>query len=72
MKETERSVKNRLVECLDEGLLALLDEFTRIHPGSWEQPDAHRTWAHARRSLYEDLRAIHAAHVRCPQDPEGS
>jgi len=63
MMDTERSVKSRLVECLDEGLLALLDEFTRIRTGTWEQPDAHRSWAHARRSLYEDLLSIHNGHV---------
>lgn len=70
--DTERSVKNRLVECLDEDLLALLDEYTRILTGSWDRPDAHRAWAHARRSLYEDLRDIYQGHVQRPQTPEGS
>lgn len=70
--DTERSVNKRLVECLDEDLLALLDEYTLIQTGKWDQPEAHRMWAHARRSLYEDLFALYKGHVQSPQTPEGS
>ncbi len=69
----DRSVQNeRLLEHLDEDFLAALEEYTRICTSSWDRPDAHRTWAHARRSLYEDLLALYNSHVQSPQTPEGS